>query len=45
MTHPLRLTISAPLGLVAICAATLAVLRTSSPYGASAMVSLMVMVP
>jgi hypothetical protein len=43
MNRPPRLTIAALLGLVAYCAATFAVMRTSSPYLASAMVSLTVL--
>ena len=39
-----RLTIAALIGVVAFCAVTLAALRTSSPYWASAMVSLTVVV-
>jgi hypothetical protein len=38
-----RIHISALVGLVALCAATFAALRTSSPYWASAMVSLAVL--
>jgi len=44
MTHPPRLTIAALIGLVALCAVTFAALRTSSPYWASAMVSLTILV-
>jgi hypothetical protein len=40
MTRPLRIPISALIGLVAFCAASFAALRTSSPYWASAMVNL-----
>ena len=43
MTHPPRLTVAALIGLVAFCAASFAALRTSSPYWASAMVSLTVL--
>ncbi len=42
--RPPRLTVAALVGLVALCAATFAALRTSSPYWASAMVSLTVVV-
>jgi hypothetical protein len=44
MTPLPRLTIAALIGLVALCAVTFAALRTSSPYWASAMVSLTVLV-
>jgi hypothetical protein len=44
MLHPPRLTIAALIGLVALCAVTFAALRTSSPYWASAMMSLTMLV-
>lgn len=43
MARPPRLTIAALMLLVVFCAATFAALRTSSPYAASAMVSLTVL--
>jgi hypothetical protein len=43
MTRTPRLTIAALMLLVVVCAATLAALRTSSPYWAAAMVSLTVL--
>lgn len=44
MTRPPRPTVSALIGLVAFCAVTFAALRTSSPYWASVMVSLTVLI-
>ena len=44
MTRPPKFTIAALMGLVALCAATFAALRTSSPHWASAMVSVTVLV-
>jgi hypothetical protein len=44
MIYPPKLTIAALMGLVVLCAATFAALRTSSPYGASVMVSLTILV-
>jgi hypothetical protein len=44
MPRPPRLTIAALIGLVALCAATFAALRSSSPYWASAMMSMTVLV-
>ena len=44
MTRPPKFTIAALMGLVALCAATFAALRTSSPHSASAMVSVTVLV-
>jgi hypothetical protein len=44
MSRPPRLTISALIGLVAVSAASFAALRSSSPYTASTLVSLTVLV-
>ena len=44
MSRPPKLTIAALMGLVILCAASFAALRTSPPYWASWMVSLTVLV-